>query len=219
MKIRQLFTFAAGLALIATAILFWPRSVDKTPSLASADRSTTASPVDSATVEESQAIRRPRRERSQEPSPWKASPDVIALYSRLAEEGNPHSDLSIFYEREGFLNYYGLMRDALRGDQAALAGIFDSPLTDGSASESFSIGVAKLLEELGDRYFAYQLSKQNPEIQRRIINAIWRGKFNEIANGEVPTLGNQTCPATGQLAQKIKKQNKAEMATPRKPSD
>jgi hypothetical protein len=152
---------------------------------------------------------RVRRDRSDEPKPWRADPAVIAMYAEADRKDAANSELEIFFRSQGITNYLDLMADALSGDAEALHGVFALPATDGAASESFAIGLQRLLEQLGDRYFAHHLGRQDPKVQRRIIKMIWRDVFDQIAAGQVPVLGNQTCEATGRLAVRLREAEQA----------
>jgi hypothetical protein len=211
MKTRHMWLIFSGVGLVGLAALLRPNSNEMIP----ASKDTTRLRVDCdygpAPIGESRNPLRPRKERQSEPKPWRAHAEAIARYSEETKENLNFydSDHGMSYKRQGFLNYYELMREALQGDQDSLASIFDSPPTDGAASEGFSVDVTCLIEQLGDSYFAHQLSKQPPKVQRRIIRSLWRGDFDKIAEGYVPYVGEQLCPHTGQLATKI---NDAEQA-------
>ena len=142
-----------------------------------------------------------RRERPAEPQPRPPDAEILQQYSAEEEDAfYRDSDLGQFYQRQGFLNFFGRMRGALTGNPADLAAIFDSPLADGTAAEGFDVMTGELLEQLGDRYFAHQLAKQPPEVQQRILKAIWgRDGFQGDRIDGIPLAGDKHYPFTGRL--------------------
>ena len=204
MKTQYLWPIFAGIGLLGLAVLLRPNSNEAIPAINETAHHRVGNTDGLVPKGGSRDSLRPREERQSGPKAWRVHPDVIARYSEETKEklNFYDSDHGMSYKRQGFLNYYELMRQALQGDQDSLASIFDSPPTDGAASEGFSVDVTCLIEQLGDSYFAHHLSKQSPKVQRRIISLLWRGEFDKIAEGYVPSVGDQLCPYTGHLATK-----------------
>ena len=193
------FTFFCGMLFLALAGGLGLRAVKS--SSAGNRALKTSSPSAAAAPGVGIDPKKTRRNRPAGPLPRAPDAWILEQYSAEAEAAfYRDSDLGQSYQRQDFLNFFGLMRGALEGSAADLEAIFRSPPTDGAASEGFGVMMAELIGQLGDRYFAHHLGKQPVEVQRRILRAIWGplGIQGTRVDG-IPLVGDNHYPFTGRL--------------------
>lgn len=202
MKLSPIQTSGAALILAAATVWFWQNHQELASiEVITSPQNRPATHLSQNPERDSSAGRGQRIDSSREPKPWRVNPTVLEHYSpEMEQQFYQISDLGMFYESRGFRDFGKLMREALLGDPDALAQIFTSPEADGAASESFDHVIREFLEQVGDRYFAHHLGKQPHEVRLRIVTALWRHQIDEILDGLIPSIGDQTCPSTSRLA-------------------
>ncbi|MGB6221102.1 hypothetical protein [Haloferula sp.] len=208
MSARFTYTLGGVLVAIVVLMLVFKESKDapnREAESVSAPREKKLSPSSEANVPRPSPTRPAREKASSDPEPLVADPEVIELY-QSPEYGR--SDLEEFYASRGIDNYPELMLGALKGDADDLGEVFGLPPTDGAATESYQVGVETLIQQLGDRYFAFHLAKQPEEVQRRIVWLLWGAKLSEatIDNipGGAPLAGNGAeYPETGEILMSV----------------
>jgi hypothetical protein len=117
--------------------------------------------------------------------------------------------MSLSYSERGLMDFYGQMRNALRGDEDSVTEIFTTYRV--GEDEGYGGFINILIENLGDDFFFQQVQKQPESIQYEILGHIWqtisRFPLNYQSDGGIPLadggLGGLYFPKTGELFLKL----------------
>ena len=117
--------------------------------------------------------------------------------------------MSLSYTERGLMDFYGQMRNALRGDEDSVAEIFTTYRV--GEDEGYGVFINILIENLGDDFFFRQIQKQPESIQYEILGHIWqtisRFPLNYQSDGSIPVADGVPSglyyPKTGELFLKL----------------
>lgn len=196
------FLIGAILLILAIAVLFFPRE-EATESLE--DRNSEKQPNQriKSTAEASLHSRDSRHLR-------RADRIEKLISEQFSEEreiefyASP-GDISIFYKEKGLMDFYGQMRNALRGSEDSVAEIFTTYRAEPEAYGSY---INILIENLGDDFFFQQVQTQSESTQSLILGQIWqvihRFPLNYQSDGSIPVADSgRYYPKTGELFLKL----------------
>lgn len=124
---------------------------------------------------------------------------------RDIEFNNGPSDLAQSYKAKGLVDFFGQMRNALRGNEDSLAEIFTIYRAE---PESYGIFINILIENLGDDFFFEQIRKQPESTQSMVLGQIWqviyRRPLDYQSDGSIPVADSgRYYPKTGELFLKL----------------
>ena len=114
--------------------------------------------------------------------------------------------MSLSYTERGLMDFYGQMRNALRGDEDSVAEIFTTYRV--GEDESYGVFINILIENLGDDFFFRQIQRQPESTQSMILGQIWqkidRFPLDYQSDGSIPVADSGWYyPKTGELFLKL----------------